>query len=423
MVAFLSQHPLRPLACIAAIVALTFAGPAEAAKKKKKKDAATEGVIAGVVKNQEGEILAGTMVTATSSGAEGFRAEVATDKKGEFEIRIPEAAGEYTVRLVKKGYAAFETPITLNAGDQQSIEFKLIDEAAGRRKEAVDAYNAGAKAFNDGDSAKAKALFEKAISLDGALPEPLLAVADIYLTEGADQQAAAAADRYLALKPDDQKGQIVAHEAHRKLGNTDRVEELRQALGETDISSQLAVQVFNEGAMASQKGDWDGAIAKFNEALELNPSLPAPMAALTQIYYSREKLDEAAAMIDKLLEIEPDNVQGHRYRFLVLDAQGGDAAGVNAALDAYIEADPEGAAQVLYQRADMDFRAGSIDAARRALLKVVELAPELPRAHSTLGLVYASTDTAKAKQHLQKFLELAPDDPEAGTAKEMMSYF
>ena len=89
----------------------------------------------------------------------------------------------------------------------------------------------------------------------------------------------------------------------------------------------------------------------------------------------------------------------------------------------YIELDRAAAADLLYQRADLDFRDNQPELARAALLKVLELDPDMARAHYTLGKVYASTDTAKAKEHLQKFIELAPEDPEVETAKAMISYF
>jgi Tfp pilus assembly protein PilF len=40
-----------------------------------------------------------------------------------------------------------------------------------------------------------------------------------------------------------------------------------------------------------------------------------------------------------------------------------------------------------------------------------------------LGLCYVNSgDNAKAKEHFSRFLELAPDDPDAGTAAEMVQY-
>ncbi len=45
----------------------------------------------------------------------------------------------------------------------------------------------------------------------------------------------------------------------------------------------------------------------------------------------------------------------------------------------------------------------------------------MARAHYTLGLIYSSTDQAKAKYHFQKFVEMAPNDLEAASAKEMLN--
>jgi Flp pilus assembly protein TadD len=40
-----------------------------------------------------------------------------------------------------------------------------------------------------------------------------------------------------------------------------------------------------------------------------------------------------------------------------------------------------------------------------------------------LGLCYSSSgENSKARAAFEKFLELAPNDPEAGTVKEMLSY-
>ncbi len=400
------------------VLGLLFAPAAEAKKKKPKE---SESAIAGTVVNQQDEKLDGVLVTIAAVAPEGFRGEATTDKKGEFELAIPDAEGEYRVRLVRDGYAPFEVTMDFLPGERKSIDFTLLDEATGRRQEAIAAFNAGAKAYNDGDRALAKEKLLAAAELDPEFAEPLLPLADILLTDGDAAGAAAYAERYLALKPGEQKAQVIAHEAYRKLGNQAKVDELRAALGETDLSSQLAVQVFNEGAMASQKNDWDTAIAKFREALELDPGMASAHSALAQIHYSRESFDESLAAADRLLELDPENVQGRRYRYLVLDARGD--AGAGEALDAYAAVEPRGAADVLYRQADLAFRQDQRGTATEKALKALELDPELPRVHFILGQIYAASDVAKAKHHLQKFLDLAPEDPEAAMARSMLEYF
>ena len=134
------------------------------------------------------------------------------------------------------------------------------------------------------------------------------------------------------------------------------------------------------------------------------------------------RFDEALASVEKLIAAKPDHASGQRLRFLIQEGRG-DRQGSDAAMASYMTVDPKGAADLLYKRADLDFRAGENALAQAALLKVLELDPEMARAHYTLGKIYASTDTHKAKEHLRKFIEMAPDDPEVASAKEMISYF
>ena len=47
----------------------------------------------------------------------------------------------------------------------------------------------------------------------------------------------------------------------------------------------------------------------------------------------------------------------------------------------------------------------------------MELHPRLARAHYLLGLILYSLDEGKAKEHLRRFLDLAPDDPDAAEAR------
>ncbi|HEX6863618.1 MAG TPA: tetratricopeptide repeat protein, partial [Thermoanaerobaculia bacterium] len=49
--------------------------------------------------------------------------------------------------------------------------------------------------------------------------------------------------------------------------------------------------------------------------------------------------------------------------------------------------------------------------------------PQFAKGHYVLGLTYAKTDDkAKAIEHLETFLQMAPNDAEAASAKEMLEY-
>lgn len=403
-----------------ALLVLLLAAPADLQAKKKKKKKVDHAVLSGTVMNQAEETLIGVAVEVSLEAA-GISEKATTDKQGEFRIELP-AEGEYQLRLSKEGYATFENPIFMALGEQQAVQIKLLDAAAGKRSEAVKAYNAGAEAYRAKDMTTAKEHFLAATAADPSLAEPFLVLADIYMVDNAPAEAAAAAEKFLALKPGDQKGQMLAYEAYLKLGNQAKLDELREVLAKTDVAPKLAIQIYNEGALADQKGDVDSAIEKFRGALNLDPNMAEAHAGLATVYYRAERLDEALASVEALLAAKPDHANGNRLRFLIQDGRG-DRQASDAAMKSYIEIDPKGASGLLFKRADLDFRAGEVETARTAFHKVLELDPENARAYYSLGKIYASTDTSKAREYLQKFIEMAPEDPEVGTAKEMLSYF
>ena len=399
-------------ALVAALLLVMLAPSGAAAKKKKKQD---KSVLSGLVVNQAEEPLAGVAVTVNATAGAEFTGRATTDKKGEFAIEV-NAEGSYLLRLESEGYTPFEDTLFLALGEEQSIKVQMLDAATGRRNEAIRAYNAGAAAFEAKDLATAKEHFLAATAAEPSLAEPYLVLADIHLTEGAHQQAAAAAEKFLELVPGDPKGQMLAYEAYQKL------DELRTTLAGSELAPQLAKQTFNEGAIAHQKGDLETATRKFEAAIDFDPDLAEAHAALASIHYNQQRFDEALVHVEKALALKPRNASSHRVRCLIHDALG-DQAAADRAMDEYIAVDAAGAADLLYLRADRDFRDNQPELAKAGLLRALELAPDLARAHFTLGKIYASTDTAKAREHLQKFVELAPDDPEVATAKEMMKYF
>ena len=86
-------------------------------------------------------------------------------------------------------------------------------------------------------------------------------------------------------------------------------------------------------------------------------------------------------------------------------------------------ASPEALADTYLTQGVEMFESGDTPAALELFERAVAANPNHPRVNFRLGMAYASSgQNDKAKQHLQRFIELAPDDPEAATATEMLSY-
>lgn len=397
---------------LATLLALALAGaPAHGARKP------ADGAVAGTVTDTDGEPLAGVEITLEA--ADGRRAAATTDKRGKFSLEVP--AGEYVVSLDKDGYAPFSSPLAVEPGARQVITAQLLDAASGRRNAAADEYNAAVAAYEAGDKAAAKAGLLAAVEADPSLVEPRQLLADIYLDEGSWAEAAAAASAVLAARPEDRQMQIIAYEAQRHLDDPERLVALRRALADDPrLASKLAVHAFNEGVLADQGGDAATAAARYREALELDAGLAAAHFAMATLEFRAERFDQAAAALAGGLELEPASAQGRRLAFLIAEAQGGPEEAA-AALEAYAEADAAGAVDILFGRAEVDFRNGDVEPARRALSRVVELQPEHAAAHHLLGLAWLTGDTARARTHLGRFLELAPEDPEAEAVREILA--
>jgi tetratricopeptide (TPR) repeat protein len=101
----------------------------------------------------------------------------------------------------------------------------------------------------------------------------------------------------------------------------------------------------------------------------------------------------------------------------------GDQETAAAMLDRLVELDPEWMGTVLFDHAGTLFNANQPAAAAFELGYVVKAKPDLARAHFMLGMALFNTGkTKEGSEHLQKFIELAPDDPDVEIARGLMAY-
>jgi len=191
--------------------------------------------------------------------------------------------------------------------------------------------------------------------------------------------------------------------------------------------TEKAILAYNEGVVALKGGDLAGAVPKFEEAVAQNPSLAEAQGALADIYLELKRYGDALAAADRYLVLKPGDPRALRARYDALKGAG-DTEKAREALEALGAADasPDVAVRFFNEGAERT-RKGSYDDAAVFFEKVVQIAPNDPqfaKAHYVLGLAYSKDDAkkAQAREHLQAFLKLAPNDPDAGTAKEMLDY-
>jgi tetratricopeptide (TPR) repeat protein len=392
-----------------------------------------EGRIIGTVTDDKGVPLPGVKILFTRPGTD-YKQEKTSDAKGKFTILVLDATQEYTIHLEKEGYQAYEEVLKPKAQDTLRISYQLASTAPAApaasaeelkqlegKDQAVTAFNDGVTTLQTGDLSAAAVKFEEATKLDPALAPAFGALAEVDAELGKHAEALAAADRYLELEPGNVRGLKVRFDAIKGLGDKEKLGPALDALIAADKSRDTAVRIFNLGAESSRGNDRDAAIAYLKKAIEVDPTLEQGYTALGQVYIVKKSYKEAAAAVEPLLARDPQNLEALTIRYEALKAAG-DKAGAKAAEDAMKTAQISQSPEALFKQGVAQYNSNNLASAIETLERAVAADPKHAKAHYMLGLAYTNTDPAKAKQHLQAFLELAPNDPDAASAKEMLTY-
>ena len=165
-----------------------------------------------------------------------------------------------------------------------------------------------------------------------------------------------------------------------------------------------------------------GAYAKFQAALVLDPDHPQALLGVATIGLKIDKASEAFDAAESLLALDPQHGQALRIRYNA-SLKLADEAKIFEALMGLALVEPEAARDRLYKLGHAAFEANDMVRAKRGLAKVVEIDASHASAQYLLGLVFMREAAhAEAKQHMQRFLELAPNDPDAGTARQILEH-
>lgn len=183
-----------------------------------------------------------------------------------------------------------------------------------------------------------------------------------------------------------------------------------------------AVLVFNEGAESSQQGDTATARKKFDQAVTLDPNLGAAWTALATLDFGDKQYAAAIAKADKALALDAKDARA--LRILVEGyTELGDTAKAKTYSEALIAADPKAGAADQYNSGIREYNAGNMEKAYQLFEQSLAGDPTFAKTHYMLGMCHINRGENKdAKEHFEAFLAMAPGDPDAATAKEMLGY-
>ena len=395
--------------------------------------------IAFTIADPDGKPVEGATLTVTTKARGDINFQKTTNKKGKATFMVPTGVLVYQIAVEAEGYSPVNGDIKPSVGGTTFREITItpVSRASTSRgatttetgevleivfTEAEKAFNEGVEALRVGDFSSAEIKFLEARTLDAEMIAVHSALATVYIETNDFQNALGSAERFVDLAGESTRGQRLLYEAHSGLGNTNEAKKALKRLTALGEGADTAALLFNEGADAMRDGDIASAEERFLEALEIKPDFLPPVEALMLIYARQGKWAETASRAETFLATNPDNVRALSARYDAY-SQLGDEARSQEAFDALAQADPSALAKTFVQSGITKFNAGDIAAATVDLERVVGLQPDNATAHYHLGLAYTNSEEgAKAKEHFEKFLALAPDDANAPAAREMMKY-
>lgn len=306
------------------------------------------------------------------------------DTKQEFATQINEVfsfvANEY-YNQASKAYGEKDYPRAIEFAEKSITGFTN----SGNGKYAVDAmFIAGVSSWSTKDTANSIKYFNQMISKKTDNNYVYQTLFNIYKTTGDNANAMKVATRYTKNCKNDFKSYLMLAEGYLLDNNLEKSkEQINTVLNMTKDSADLYPLVLVlAGDLLSNSGDFDGAIAKYNESLTLKPNQFEANYGLGGMYYNRaadktnaanniEPFDEEKiALIDKL-EAEAKELYGQSISYLeksVAYIDGLADENAKAAMRVSLFG-ALGALQTAYAKVDRNAESEAIKARRDAILK------------------------------------------------------
>jgi tetratricopeptide (TPR) repeat protein len=393
------------------------------------------GRLVGKIMDEDGKGIPGVLVTVTSPQISDFKDVETTDKKGVFMVDFSQLDVTYHYRFDKPGFASmeFDQKWSLEGSAHQewtmqpgvSAAFDLArggSPPASKSDEAISAYNAGVLAARDKHYATAAEKFGEAVQHDPTLRQAWESLSLAQLSLDHNQEAAEAAERAIALGSADPAVLTARWQAYRNLKDDAKAAAALKDLERIGRRTEEAKKIHNQAVALQKAGDYAGAFAKFQEALNVDPNLQVSLVGLANAALKIGKPLEAAAAAETILKADPTNEQAIRLRYNACLALG-DKERLLGALKGLAPYEPKLARDGILRMAFDAYDASDMPKARKRFDEALTIDPNYPQAYYYLALIDVSQGaTADAKSHIQRFLQLAPNDPEANSAREMFKY-
>ncbi len=194
-----------------------------------------------------------------------------------------------------------------------------------------------------------------------------------------------------------------------------------------EIAKAQAIKaVFEAGVAASNASDYDGAIAKFNEAIGLLPNCFDCYYNVGQAYAQKKEWDKSEEAFKKAIELKADYKEAYNGLATIYNAQKkfdqAQAASQKAAEIGASGGAGGGDVNSIYNSGVIAWNAGKAEEAKTKFEEALKVDPNHADSHFQLGMCLVNLGKlAEAGAEFDTYLKLAPNGQYAAQAKAIGS--
>jgi tetratricopeptide (TPR) repeat protein len=193
----------------------------------------------------------------------------------------------------------------------------------------------------------------------------------------------------------------------------------------SEATAAKLTKVFNDGVAALEGGRPDEAMERFKEGLTINATCVACYNAIGRAYVQKKDFDNAEASFRKAIEMNANDAEAYNLLANMYNAQKKfDLAAQASAKASELagSAASGGGAEAMYNQGVIFWNGGKVAEAKKAFEGAIQADPNHAEAHYQLGMVLVNEGNLPgAGNEFESYLKLAPDGPNAATAKALLA--
>jgi tetratricopeptide (TPR) repeat protein len=193
---------------------------------------------------------------------------------------------------------------------------------------------------------------------------------------------------------------------------------------EAERAQEMAIKKATAEVEAALKtGDLDLAITKYTEAVAALPECAICYVRIGDLQMKKERVAEAEKAYLAAIKIDDQSSEAYNALTNIYNSQRkfDEAAKMSAKFNAIAATGGGGNAESLFNQGAIAFNQGKVAEAKPFLEKAIAMKPDMAEAHYLYGMVLINEGKVpEAKKSMAEYLKLAPTGPNAATAKAIL---